>query len=546
MNLLGIILSIMGHSAYRAYEYRPRPKKTKTVFRIIVGVVLLLVAVVAYKVLVPTPLERAVNQLQFDGSVTSSETQKIQDAIKSQTKTYDGSLGVSVATKTETDKKSLVLSAYVPVTGVYSPRQSVRKQDFSSLKIYVDSDLDERTRAAIAGVLGVGAEKLIKKTLPIKDMDSDAVALLPADRLTSSVKLLKLNGSYYLDSFKKGAIFRQAQFSGPAAQVMDDLKLNNLPAKDSVLKVNMTGVTAITRMMMRKLTSVKDPKYFSAKIGSFLADADITHVSNEVSFKSGCTYSDAVFCSPPAAIETLKDSGVDLVELTGNHNNDTGSQYNTNSIKLYQSLGWDTFGGGLNTTEAAKPFIANKKQSKVAFLAYNYPDSPSGGAIAGEAKAGANSFNFDKIKSNIEAARQKSDFVIVDVQFWECYAYPDGYVEFPECDLPIPTQKDVFRKIADLGADMVIGTQAHQPQTYEVYNNAPIYYGLGNLYFDQTQWPGTERGIILTHYFSKGKLLQTKLSPTEFDAALQTHLVGDQEAVEFLDRLARARDQAQL
>ena len=127
------------------------------------------------------------------------------------------------------------------------------------------------------------------------------------------------------------------------------------------------------------------------------------------------------------------------------------------------------------------------------------------------------------------------------MQYWECYAYPDGYIEFPECDIPIGEQEAVFKQIADLGADMVVGTQAHQPQTYEIYNGKPIYYGLGNLYFDQTSWPGTERGIILTHYFAKGELLQTKLSPTIYGDALQTELASETQAEYLLNRLENAR-----
>ena len=104
----------------------------------------------------------------------------------------------------------------------------------------------------------------------------------------------------------------------------------------------------------------------------------------------------------------------------------------------------------------------------------------------------------------------------------------------------------MFRKIVDLGADMVIGTQAHQPQTYEVYKGKPIYYGLGNLYFEQTQWPGTERGIILSHYFVGSKLIQTKLSPTVYDENLQTRLMDNSGAVYLLERLKTARSAAGL
>ena len=88
---------------------------------------------------------------------------------------------------------------------------------------------------------------------------------------------------------------------------------------------------------------------------------------------------------------------------------------------------------------------------------------------------------------------------------------------------------------------MVVGTSAHQPQTYEIYNGSPIYYGLGNLYFDQDRWPGTERGIILTHYFLAGKLLQTKLTPTVYDGDYQTRTMTSEEASYLLGRLKAAR-----
>jgi poly-gamma-glutamate synthesis protein (capsule biosynthesis protein) len=245
-------------------------------------------------------------------------------------------------------------------------------------------------------------------------------------------------------------------------------------------------------------------------------------------------------------IDALKATGVDLVELTGNHDNDTGNQYNTDTINLYHQLGWHTFGGGLNITEAQKPYIADVKGSKVAFLGYNSADGPDSGAIAKDTTAGANPFDFDKAKADIASAKQQAQFVVVDMQFFECYSYPDGFLEFPVCDQPIANQTETFRRLIDMGADMVIGTQAHQPQTYEIYKDKPIYYGLGNLYFEQTQWPGTERGIILSHYFQGGKLIQTRMTPTIYDGDLQTHIMTSDQAAYFLDRLKTARSAAGL
>jgi len=92
-----------------------------------------------------------------------------------------------------------------------------------------------------------------------------------------------------------------------------------------------------------------------------------------------------------------------------------------------------------------------------------------------------------------------------------------------------------------LGADLVVGTQAHHPQTFEYYLEKPIYYGLGNLFFDQTYWPGTRRGLILTHYFKSGKLLNTRISPTWYDGTHQVFLMPEKEAESFLGRLVTAR-----
>lgn len=524
-----------------------RPAR-KRLFLIVAAVLFVVIGFVLYKnFLAPTTVEEAADQLRFENTVSESEKEAIRNAILDQSKTYRGTVSAGVETTLTLDDTvapQSVVTAFVPVTQMYSTRQTVTKEELNSVDVYVPADMDSMVREAIATTLGVDADKLKNLTTPVKDVPESAVAFVPASELSPEVKLLTFDNAYYLDSFKSGAVFRTAVFGGGGAGSLHDLALNNYSTKDTTLKVNMTGVTALTRDMMKKLNSVGNATYFSEKIGPFLADADITHISNEVSFKPGCGYSTSSFCAPPEMIEALKASGVDLVELTGNHNNDTGKQYNTDTINQYHQLGWGTFGGGLNAVEAAKPFIANQKGSKIAFLGYNYPDAPASGAIATASAAGANPFNAAKVEADIAAAKQQADFVIVDIQFWECYSYPDGYVEFPECDVPIGQQTSVFRQVAKSGADMVIGSQAHQPQTYEVYNGTPIYYGLGNLYFDQTRWPGTERGIILTHYFAGGKLLQTKLSPTVYDKALQTHLMDNDDAMYLLERLNTARDTA--
>lgn len=527
------------YSAYGTRRTQSRPDRRKWLLPVVLLVVLA-GGFAIYKLLAPSPVERAVNQLQFDGSVTEAEEQLITQAVKEQGISFDGDVTVSIKTAATTDNTAHILDAFIPVTDKYAVRQGVTEEDLKSSALRFSDQIEPAARSGLVEYLGVNPSKAESQTGTIESMASTVYALAPLSQLSPELKLLRLDDAYYLDSFTSGGLFRQAVFSGENAAALDGLKLNSLPGKDGTLKVNQTGVTALTRLMQRKLPSV-GPTYFSEKIGSFLADADITHVSNEVSFRTGCQYSNVSFCSPPEFIETLKASGVDLVELTGNHNNDNGSTYNTDSINLYHGLGWHTFGGGLNAEEARKPYIADQKGSKVAFIGYNMADGPGSGAIAGTTTAGANLYTEDKAREDIAAAKAAGQFVIVDIQYAECQAYPAGYIEFPECDRPIGGQQEAFRKMIDLGADMVIGSSAHQPQTYEFYKDKPIYYGLGNLYFEQVQWPGTERGIVLTHYFQGGKLVQTKLSPTVYDRDFQTRLMDTDEAKYLLGRLNAAR-----
>ncbi len=499
---------------------------------------------IVYNYLNPTPPETPkqtiVNRVQFDTSVSDTEKESISTAIKQDSVVVNGVNTVSVNTAVVIDDGLPILDAYIPVTNVYNPRQNITLEEIGKTDIKIWFEIDKTPQEAIANALGIemSSQSLLNS---MDDLGKSDIVIMPVSKLSQNMKLLSFEGVFYLDSFKAGAIFRQAVFEGNSSADFNKLKLNSLSDSNTTLTIKQTGVTALTRVMLRKLNEVNDPLYFSKNIGSFLSDADVTHVSNEVSFKDGCDYSSSIFCSDPRFIETLKASGIDVVELTGNHNNDVGSKYNTETINLYHELGWGTFGGGLNVEEASKPYIVNTKDSKVAFLGYNYADSIGSGAIATTEIAGANRFDFTMIEADIKKAKLESDFVVVDVQYWECYSYPDGYVEFPICDKPISGQESVFKKIIDLGADMVVGSQAHQPQTYEMYKGKPIYYGLGNLYFDQTNWPGTERGIILTHYFVGGELVQTKLSPTIYGKELQTSLMTDKDAVDFLERLQTTR-----
>ncbi len=366
--------------------------------------------------------------------------------------------------------------------------------------------------------------------------------LIDINDLSFNKKLLSINDSYYLDVFDKGAIFRVLSFSSEAYQeeilpLVKDSVSRTFPSKESVLTFAQTGVTALSRGMNSKLYKVGDANYFAEKIGSFLSGFDITHTSNESSFTEYANSSN--ICSDPRFIDTLTAIGLDIVELTGNHNQDCGDDAANNSIDIYNEKGIKIVGGGKTADEAAIPLEIDEKGSNITFLAYNL----STGGATYDATPGANQYYEETAAAEISAAKERGDFVIVDVQYYECSAYVST-VEDTTCDYATSAAGDqvgFFRHLIDLGADVVVGTSAHQPQVYELYGDGAIYYGLGNIFFDQVWWPGTTRSLVLVHYFDESKLLQTKIVPTVYDDNMQPEILDEETAKWFLDRLVSER-----
>lgn len=455
--------------------------------------------------------------------------------------------------------ENVIYSQYLlPVGHLYWTEDSVSSNDirYGKYTVLLDQDNYGKYSNFLESVYpDIQIEESDNLISDLEDEECGCIGLVQNTDLSKEYKLLRLDDKYYLDTFDAGievSLVAEGRSEDLDIQFVSNIIRKNLGlvesefSEDNVAKVNMTGVTALTRRVAKAMDVRNDYDYPAEKIAEFLSDADITHTSNEISFVPGCTsYSGMRFCSGPQSIETLKAIGADVIELTGNHNNDYGSKYNTETIEAYKEEGWGYFGGGLNSEDAREPYVTKVDGSKIAFLGYNYYDAVVAGgtnALAGNSKAGANPYSEENMKEDIENIRGEVDIVIVDFQYQECYSYPSGDVIYPVCYKPIGRQSSVFRKAVDFGADIVVGTQAHQPQTYELYEGGVIFYGLGNLFFDQSMWIGTRQGMILTHYFKAGELIQTKVTPTIYDSGLQVEVASESDAELLLDLLDTARD----
>ncbi len=122
-----------------------------------------------------------------------------------------------------------------------------------------------------------------------------------------------------LNSDPDRAALIQSNFSIPASN-LDPQKMTT---------VVVTGVTALVRATAYTMER-RGMLYPAQDIRGLLLDADITHISNEVPFAVDCpdpnpNQQSMRFCSRDEYIQLLEDVGTDVVELTGDHFQDWGT-----------------------------------------------------------------------------------------------------------------------------------------------------------------------------------------------------------------------------
>lgn len=492
-----------------------RDRKIKKIWLLLIAFIIMsLGAFFGVQFLTKTGLFRVPGVVYYDDSLNSDELSLLGDIFTTEID-LDKDVKISAQNTLQLDSlqnNEFLYDVYVPVTDFYNTDTNIA---VTSVEEIFDSNFQS----------------------------THNFELIPVSSLDFSKKLLAINDHYYLDNFDTGAVYRTMRFDSEKyreeiAPLVESSFAKEFPSFQNVLTFAQTGVTAMSRGMNKRLNEVGgDATYFAKEIGEFLSSFDITHTSNESSFTDYASSSN--ICSDKRFIDTLLTIGLDVVELTGNHNQDCGDTAALETIDVYNTNNIKIVGGGKTATEAALPLEISEKHNNITMLAFN---QSTGGATLDDTP-GANQYVEATAKEQIQTAKARGDLIIVDVQYYECSAYASEY-EDPTCDRADSAAYDqvgFFRHLIDLGADIVVGTSAHQAQTYELYGDGVIYYGLGNLFFDQIWWPGTTRSLILAHYIYNGKLLQTKLLGTVYNKDMQTKLLDDNTLKWWLERLIKVR-----
>ncbi|GAP05889.1 putative enzyme of poly-gamma-glutamate biosynthesis [Anaerolinea thermolimosa] len=358
-------------------------------------------------------------------------------------------------------------------------------------------------------------------------------ALVPFEQLDPRWRVLRVNGQSPFDPQFSPSTY---PLSIPIVATGNPSTSPNLTVenynRDHLTVLAMSGVTALARRTA-ELMNEKGILYPAISIDQWLRSADLTHISNEVSFNQDCPPSkaalrEALFCSPPDYIRLLDAVGTDIIELTGNHNLDRGEKAYFYSLELYRQRGWGTYGGGANLEEAQRPLFVEHHGNRLVFLGCNMAGPEI--AWAGQEKPGAAPCDFDALTARVASLSQAGYLPVVTLQAFETEDYR-----------PAPMQQpNSFVRLAQAGAVVVSGSQAHVPQGFQFVGDHYIHFGLGNLFFDQTDTSLTRQATIDRHIFYEGRYLGVELLPIRIVEYGRPVPMSEDEAQSFVERLFHA------
>jgi poly-gamma-glutamate capsule biosynthesis protein CapA/YwtB (metallophosphatase superfamily) len=238
------------------------------------------------------------------------------------------------------------------------------------------------------------------------------------------------------------------------------------------------------------------------KIKNYISSADVAIANFETTVNEKKALSGfPKFNSPPAVLEGISRTGFDVMVTANNHCMDTGVEGAENTAALIKKNAMRPVGVG----EENKNAIMDVNGVKLGILAYTT-------SINGlRAPAGyVNMADEVQIKKDIDILKEECDFVIVYM-----HAGVEYYREVEEETIKL------FRAVADMGADCILGSHPHVARKSELYTTGNkqvlINYSMGNFLSNQNDKYtdiGTMTKLVIRKQGENTTLEQFEIIPT--------------------------------
>lgn len=172
--------------------------------------------------------------------------------------------------------------------------------------------------------------------------------------------------------------------------------------------------------------------------------------------------------APAEAFKGILALKPSLATIANNHIMDFGAPGFKDTVKEFKNAKIPYVGAGANLNEASKPYIINEGGVSIGVYACAEHEF----TIAGENAPGANPFDPLYSLDHIVSLKRKCDYVIV------LYHGGKEYYRYPS-----PRLRQVCRKMAEKGADLILCQHSHCIGSFEMHEGSTILYGQGNFLF---------------------------------------------------------------
>lgn len=265
-------------------------------------------------------------------------------------------------------------------------------------------------------------------------------------------------------------------------------------------------------------------------IKEMVSEADISLGILEGALAGGEPTGYPIFNSPDEVIDSLRDTGIDVVNYANNHIYDYDDEGLQRTIEITKEKGLDVL--GVKSTEEEKSYLVKEVDGvKIGFVSYVFETAAVNGyktinsnPVSINSENLINTFNYNdlesfynRIASEISAMKAEGvEFIIASMHWGEEY---NTYIE--------TTQNEIAKKLNELGVDIILGGHPHVIQPYEIICNESghstfVIYSQGNSLSNQSEQEigvaESEDGIMIKFTLEKKdgnvSLKEYKIIPT--------------------------------
>ena len=206
-------------------------------------------------------------------------------------------------------------------------------------------------------------------------------------------------------------------------------------------------------------------------------------------------------CNDLCSIDFLKSLNFNYAALANNHILDYGKESLEYTLNKLEQNNIKTFGAGLTFNDAYNPLIIENANEKICII--NACQAEFG--VLKEDKSKSNHTGYAWINSPLIKELLKENIKTCNKVILFIHAGMENQI------IPLPEWKQVYHEFADIinGKGIIVATHPHIVQGYEIYNETPIYYSLGNFAFykeeqnNNLEW---SRSLLLTYDTQKNEV----------------------------------------